>query len=151
MQPTLHAWNKNVSSYYDEFSGLLQCCQSRIRNAVLYLVVYAFSPEEAEVGRSLWIQGQIDLWKKSHVSQGYIVRTSFKQAGEQKKFTLWNDLWRIYIMSKLWVFFFFLYMYVFCTIFFWAKQNNYFSSFKMWRLLVVKHPVFYLFLFFMNC
>lgn len=142
MKPALHACNKNLFSYYDVIPGLLQCCKSRIRNAILCLVVYASSPKEAEAdgspwnavlclvvytsspkeaeaGGPPWIQGQTDLWRKSHVSQGNTVGTSFKQAGEQKKmFTLWIDLWGIYIMSKLWVFFFFIYTYVLWTIFF---------------------------------
>lgn len=131
MKPALHACNKNLFSYYDVISGLLQCCKSRIRNAILCLVVYASSPKKAEADGSPWIQDQTDLWRKSHVSQGYAVGTSLKQAGEQKKmFTLWRDLWRNYIMSKLWVFFFFIYTYVLCAIFFWTKQNKYFSLFK---------------------
>lgn len=148
MQPVLHVCNKNLSSYYDVISGLLQCCKSRIRNAMLCLVVYASSCKEAEAGGSPWIQGQTDLWRKYHISQGYIVKPSFKQAGEQKKVhslkRFVKNLYYVQIVSFL-----LLSIYV-CIVYhiLWAKQNKYFSFFlKMWRLLIMKHPVFYLFFY----
>lgn len=69
---------------------------------VLGVLMYTFSPsfEEAEAGRSLWVQGWIDLHSKGQVSQGCIVRLCFK-INKLQKFSLYY----ICLLYNLWLLF----------------------------------------------